>query len=837
MFKIAWDRETGGVKLSSLVGKDTVSIPPRPVFFEELNLLGLNTLGWKYPECEDPLLWACNKEYYYRGDLVFEAKDANIYDKATIVFQPGKEKLKLKPVDVKKMLERNKEQMFLCESEAIEFIRDVFDTYSGANRLSEKYKSNQLDFEVIAEKQEKQQKQKMAIVKEDCDSFDIMPLSEAEKQGKKVLKATKIDCFLASFSGGKDSQVVLDLCTRALPPDSFQVIYSDTGYELPSSLELYRQVQEHYHKLFPTLKFSLARNHESVLNYWDKIGSPSDKHRWCCAVMKTAPLYRLLKIPGTNKQAKVLAFEGVRSEESVKRSAYERIGKGVKHSFVTNARPILKWNTTEIFLYLFRHRLIINEAYRVGKPRVGCVFCPFSSPWDDMIVNHSYQTCLKPFLEKVVNQAKERRIPNLDDYIKDRKWRLRASGNFVSEKSSVDFVKSTPHLIAIISNAKVDIQNWLITISDYTFSRNGNIAQGEFNFKKKVYEFKIEYKDNNNYTFTLFNAFDIMLVKALKRALYKATYCINCEVCEVECPTGALSVYPEIHIDKDKCTHCHSCLDFHEHGCIVADSLVKSMENKTKVGNISKYGTFGIREEWVTEFFADPQVSYWITGNNSLGNKQIPSFKAWLKDAEIIDSKNVLTEFGEFCVENMVNDSDLIWSLIWINISYNSTLAGWFVNNIHKGQPFDRTKLSELAYEYFSTSFSKSTIDYAFQALMQIFNYSPIGDVLMQGTQHDKNNLVREEYTEISEIAVAYSVYKFSERIGSTSLRVNDFYDEECENGVVREFCLSKEVLEKALRTLNSSKVRLLVAELNMGLNHITLQEGLTPLDVVKKLF
>ena len=90
MFKIAWDRETGGVKLSSLVGKDTVSIPPRPVFFEELNLLGLNTLGWKYPECEDPLLWACNKEYYYRGDLVFEAKDANIYDKATIVCQPGK---------------------------------------------------------------------------------------------------------------------------------------------------------------------------------------------------------------------------------------------------------------------------------------------------------------------------------------------------------------------------------------------------------------------------------------------------------------------------------------------------------------------------------------------------------------------------------------------------------------------------------------------------------------------------------------------------------------------------------------------------------------------------
>ncbi len=328
-----------------------------------------------------------------------------------------------------------------------------------------------------------------------------------------------------------------------------------------------------------------------------------------------------------------------------------------------------------------------------------------------------------------------------------------------------------------------------------------------------------------------------MLVKAIKRVLYKTAYCINCEVCEVECPTGALSVYPEINIDKSKCIHCHNCLNFHEHGCIVADSLVKSMENKTKVGNISKYGTFGIREEWITEFFSDPQVSYWLPGNNSLGNKQVPSFKAWLKDAEIIDTKNVLTEFGEFCVENMVNDPDLIWSLIWINLSYNSELVKWFVNNTKENQSFDRPHLSELAYEYFSSSFSKNTIDYAFQALMQVFNYSPCGDVLMQGITFDKNHLVRNEYSDISEIAIAYSIYKYSEVNSATSLRVKDFYDEDCINGAAKEFCLSKEVFEKSLRTLNSSKDRVLVAELNMGLNHITLQKNVTPLDVVKKLF
>lgn len=99
------------------------------------------------------------------------------------------------------------------------------------------------------------------------------------------------------------------------------------------------------------MKFSLARNHDSVLNYWDKIGTPSDTHRWCCSVMKTAPLYRMLKT-GDGKQAKILTFDGVRAEESVRRSTYNRIGKGVKHNNVINASPILRWSAIEIFLYI-----------------------------------------------------------------------------------------------------------------------------------------------------------------------------------------------------------------------------------------------------------------------------------------------------------------------------------------------------------------------------------------------------------------------------------------------------------------------------------------------------
>lgn len=588
MYKITWDKETGGVLLHSRIVDDTLGVSPRPVFWEELDLLKLNELGWTYPHSEEPLMWALNKQYWYFGVFMFEAKGANIYDDAKIEFAEGKEEMSLKPVNIKGMIEKNKEFMFLLESEAIEFIHETFEQYVGARKSVANVAANQLDYEMLVAKVEEKAKKKMAIVKEDCDSFDIVPLSEAEKQGKKVYHTTKIDKFIASFSGGKDSQVVLDLCTRAIPSTEFEVIYSDTGYELPPSLELYDRIQNYYHELFPDLKFSLVRNHEKVINYWDKIGTPSDKHRWCCAIMKTAPLYRTLKVDG-NRQAKTLAFEGVRAEESHARSDYERIGKGVKHETVINARPILNWNTSEVFIYLFEHHLPINPAYRLGKPRVGCLICPFSSPWDDMIVNKNYAQELSPFLNRLVTWSKERHIPNLDEYIKEHKWKLRASGNNVGSKTKVIFPKQFPTFVAQVTNAKRDLETWLPVLCDYTISRLGNKLFGELKYEKAIYSFDIVEKDEHNYTFTIHEVNDAQLVAKIKRVIYKSAYCIQCEGCEVECPTGALSVYPNIKIDKSKCVHCHKCINFHDNGCIVANSLIMSTQTNIKGGGLSLY--------------------------------------------------------------------------------------------------------------------------------------------------------------------------------------------------------------------------------------------------------
>ena len=834
MYKITWDKETGGVTLHSRIVEGTLGTSPRPVFWEELDLLKLNVLGWTYPHCEEPLLWAINKQYWYRGEMVFEAKGANIYDEATVVFQKGYEHLNLRPVDVKKMLMKCQEYMFLLESEAIEFIHETYTQYAGARRSVKNVAANQLDYEALAHKAEQRSKQKMAIVKEDCDSFDIVPLAEAEKQGKKIYQTTKIDRFLASFSGGKDSQVVLDLCTRAIPSTDFEVIYSDTGYELPPSLALYEEVQKHYKALYPDLKFSIARNHETVLNYWDKIGTPSDTHRWCCAVMKTAPLYRMLKTRD-NKQARVLTFDGVRAEESTRRSNYGRIGKGVKHDTVINARPILYWSSVEIFIYLFKYNLPVNPAYRQGMTRIGCLICPFGNEWNEMVAKQHYEENLSPFLQRVEANSIKAGVKDIKQYVSEGGWKRRASGNLIDRASFAEFLSNTPTFVAKLTNPMIAIESFLPTIGKYSLVESNGILKGELKIRDKIYNISITEVKTKVFEFKIENIFDIQLIGQIKKVLLKSTYCIKCETCEVECPTGALSVYPQVSIDKDKCVHCQKCLDFHEKGCVAATSLyLTNTGHMTKQANIDRYKNFGLKEEWVENYFVECD-GFWASSHGLNENYQIPSLKCWLRDAEVIDEKNNITELGMFLADNRIDNPDLAWEIIWINLSYNSFIVNWFNCNVSANSEYCAKDMEILIQEQYP-SYKPKTIHNAVYQLQRTLKESPIGANFSQMKPISKDRFTRMPYSDLSAAAIAYSIYKYASKKSIYSLRIADFYNPEINGGIAKEFAVPKSVLERGLRSLNSNSNRVLVAELNMGLDSITLREDLTPLSCLKML-
>jgi len=253
---------------------------------------------------------------------------------------------------------------------------------------------------------------------------------------------------------------------------------------------------------------------------------------------------------------------------------------------------------------------------------------------------------------------------------------------------------------------------------------------------------------------------------------------------------------------------------------------------KAKSG-IDRYNTFGLKEDWIDMYFSDP-IGYW--DNNGLGTKQVPAMKNWLKDAEIIDSKNDITELGKLLSAIYQDRQQLVWEIIWINVTYNSFIAQWFSARIKNNIVFTKPLLKEMIQNEFPNVYSDRTIKNAVDALIRTFKESPIGNQFNLYVSQDKDSATRTSHDDLSEEAVAYSIYKYAGAHRSKMMRVSELYQSDIESGVYAEFGIEKVDLEKALRTLNSSANRVLVAELNMGLDHITLREDLNPFIVLKEL-
>jgi 3'-phosphoadenosine 5'-phosphosulfate sulfotransferase (PAPS reductase)/FAD synthetase/ferredoxin len=861
MFKLIWDKPANLVRLCETApDNDRLAIPPRPVFHEELDLLGLDKPphNWRYPRTNPdgspltaPLLWACERDYYYRGEKVFTARGGNIYDAPQIIthgagavprFEPA-------PVDLDALNRVNAELMFLLEYEALEFIHNNWRKYAGAQKARSAAKMNTtLDFEQMRAEYEKRDKKPYTIIKEDCESFDIMPADTATKLGKQTLLSTKTEMFIASFSGGKDSQVVLDLVTRAVPPDAFHVVYSDTGYEIPDSLKIFEQTKRFYQDKFPSLKFLLAKNHAPVLHYWDKIGIPSNHYRWCCGVMKTAPLYRLLKeVSGLGRQPHIFTFDGVRADESEGRSHYGRIGKGVKHNNVINARPILYWNNFEIFLYLFSRKLPINPAYRKGLTRVGCLICPFASSWSDHFCGRLCQTELTPFYKRIGDFVQKTGVRDADVYIKEGNWKSRGSGREMEIDHSLNVVSAPPAFKAIVKNPQENFLEWLKVLGDYTMR---NDTAGEISislkYKRQIFNLKISgtfaagLRSLKNISFTIVapNVLGVpSFAKHLRRVLNKSVYCCNCEFCEVECPTGALGVVPNVAVNSPKCIHCFSCLDFDDRGCITAKSLNTTTGTVMNTKTIDRYNTFGLRERWLTNYFSDIE-KFFTTEEHGLNvRKQIPALKHWLHEAGIIELPGeTATTVGAALAQNYGRKKTAVWEMVWAGLSENSEIVKWYSQNVAFGIPFTTEELRARLLEHYTGRFSERTLQNALVALRNTFKESPLGSTIPVCVNVDKATFVRHPVVSLDNATVAYSLYRYAEKNQRHDLTVGELYRDGQKDGPYRQFGISRDTLEKALRTLKEEKNHVLDADLNMGLDNIKLREDLTVAKVLELL-
>lgn len=180
------------------------------------------------------------------------------------------------------------------------------------------------------------------------------------------------------FSGGKDSQVVYDLCQRS----GIQfTAYFNHSFEDCTTL---RFIREHY----PNVIWRRDHNFGFIENIWKNHNSalPTVEMSYCCADYKH-----------NSKYVDNATILGVRKSESAKRrnrKVFETKNKttakrnkavfseyfqdfcmGVGSNSIIQLSPIVDWSDDEVWDYIKRYNLPINPTYKKSK-RAGCMVCP-----------------------------------------------------------------------------------------------------------------------------------------------------------------------------------------------------------------------------------------------------------------------------------------------------------------------------------------------------------------------------------------------------------------------------------------------------------------------------
>ena len=508
MYAYVWNPETGGFRLTT--EKLLVSKEPRPVYARELDILGFDKYFQYDPQMDVPYMWAEANNYWYRGRQISKTVGGSLYTPPKLELLDAEGIETLQPVDIQAMVEENAD---IFKALVQDTIKNIYDTYK-------RYQS-------------------------------------------------KVEIFFVSYSGGKDSEVMLDLVQRAIPHSDFIVIFSDTGMEFPDTYKAVENIQNKCKDW--NIDFHIARSHYNPEDSWRLFGPPSNTMRWCCSVHKTAPqILKLREIVGKSS-FKEMAFVGVRADESQKRSTYEYISYGKKHNGQFSCYPILNWNSAEVFLYLYMYNININNTYKLGNNRAGCLVCPMSGDKADAMRYLNYKEQIDKYIE-LIKETSTRTFQDANDmtnYYDIGGWKQRKNGRDLKMVSRFEENSYESQTKLSIKSPSTEWKEWAKTVGHLISTAKDNyqiIIEGKpINFNI------INTEEGYNILFSTNNTISNSAISKFKNVFRKSASCILCQECEAECQSGSLVMKNGKLVITDKCIQCGNCHK-PELGCILYKS-------------------------------------------------------------------------------------------------------------------------------------------------------------------------------------------------------------------------------------------------------------------------
>lgn len=184
--------------------------------------------------------------------------------------------------------------------------------------------------------------------------------------------------FHLAFSGGKDSQVIYELCKMA--GVKFRPVMQVTTLDPP---ELMRFIRKNYPDVImerPEINF-----YNLIIR---KMALPTRRMRFCCAYLKEQAGAGTVTIIGirraeSNKRAKrnELEISGHKYSNSLDQFNIDNKNQVLcingKDKILLS--PIIDWSTSDVWNFIRGHNLEYCELYDHGYSRIGCMFCPMAS--------------------------------------------------------------------------------------------------------------------------------------------------------------------------------------------------------------------------------------------------------------------------------------------------------------------------------------------------------------------------------------------------------------------------------------------------------------------------
>ena len=702
MYSYDWDEETGGLLLNSAQQK--MSKEPRPVYYKELDILGFDKY-WNYAKDDSaPYMWAEANNYWYHGRKVASVKGGTLYTAPELVLleEPEPDGKPLIPVNIPLMVAKNHT---ILEALVQDTIKKVFNIYISYRK--------------------------------------------------------KVDIFYVAFSGGKDSVVALDIVQRALPHNEFKVVFGNTDMEFPTTTELVQKLSRKCSD--EGIEFLEAASNMTSKESWNIFGPPARKVRWCCTVHKTAPVINMLSDKFANGKLRCVMITGVRGDESVSRSGYDEMSMGKKMAGQYSFHPILEWSSAEIYLYIYSQGLLLNDAYKYGFNRVGCIMCPNSSEKHEYIKRQCFPELVDEYCERITqNSAKDLSGDNAKIFLETGGWKSRLSGRELkfSEEDRFQLNETPAYLKFSVNKLNPVWKTWYKTMG--IIEENSGEIMLEYN---GVWRKCRESEDKNGGLIEIENLGNsknsIEFIFLFKSVLAKSQYCIFCKTCVAECPHRNISMSDGKITISDKCIKCHECLKILS-GCLYYNSIRGSKAMKSLKG-INKYLSVGVDAEWINSFIDDNSFEP--------GNRKTDVMYGFMTDAGIV-AKRKLTSFGELITRMGTSDANS-WALMLCNLAYTPAFQ-WYIKNIPFNETYYERQL-DIDMGEDTTKKAKSEFWNGFKTILdtnEAFKEIGLGipDITVKqttaGEKKSMNSLVRQPWQDPDPRVILYSLYKFAEACG-----------------------------------------------------------------------